>query len=80
MHHNPPPLLIIMSVLIYLPQVRKHIDPESHLEQYYCPMKPFLHVPPPDPTDDWKNDFGCALRLALHLCSSVLQTARTFRK
>lgn len=38
--------------------LRKHIDPESHLEQYYCPMKPFLHVPPPDPTDDWKNDFS----------------------
>lgn len=38
--------------------VKYHVDPETNLSVPYTPMGRFMHVPPKDPTSDWKNDFG----------------------
>jgi len=38
--------------------VKYHVDPETNLTVPYTPMGRFMHVPPKDPTSDWKNDFG----------------------
>jgi hypothetical protein len=38
--------------------VRFHVDPETSLSVPYHPQGRFMHVPPKDPTSDWKNDFG----------------------
>mmetsp|Transcript_38151 Transcript_38151/g.90139 ORF Transcript_38151/g.90139 Transcript_38151/m.90139 type:complete len:236 (-) Transcript_38151:101-808(-) len=37
--------------------VRRYMNLETGLEEYYTPMGRFLHVPPSDPTDDFETDF-----------------------
>lgn len=37
--------------------LRTHIDPITFLRVPYTPYGRFLHVPPPYPTSDWRNDF-----------------------
>jgi len=38
-------------------QLRTHIDPVTCLEVYYCPHGRFVHVPPPEPTNDFNTRF-----------------------
>jgi hypothetical protein len=37
--------------------VKRHMNLETGLEQYYTPMGRFLHIPPSNPTDDFDTDF-----------------------
>ncbi|EUB65110.1 Cytochrome b5 domain-containing protein 1 [Echinococcus granulosus] len=37
--------------------LRTHIDPITFVRVPYTPYGRFLHVPPPFPTSDWRNDF-----------------------
>lgn len=37
--------------------VRTYIDPITHCRVPYTPYGRFLHIPPPYPTTDWRNDF-----------------------
>ena len=39
-------------------KVKTHVDPVTSLEEPYCPMGPFVHIPPREPTVDWDNSFG----------------------
>lgn len=34
-----------------------HINPETGLEEVYCPWGRYIHVPPQGPTSDWATDF-----------------------
>jgi len=37
--------------------VRRYMNLESGLQEYYTPMGRFLHIPPSNPTDDFETDF-----------------------
>ncbi|BHF59052.1 Cytochrome b5 domain-containing protein 1 [Sparganum proliferum] len=38
--------------------LKTYIDPISKCRMPYTPSGRFIHVPPPYPTTDWRNDFG----------------------
>jgi len=37
---------------------KTHIDPETNLEEIYCPWGRYIHVPPKGPSSDWSTNFG----------------------
>eukprot|EP00290_Baffinella_frigidus_P006108 CAMPEP_0180133432 /NCGR_PEP_ID=MMETSP0986-20121125/9541_1 /TAXON_ID=697907 /ORGANISM="non described non described, Strain CCMP2293" /LENGTH=234 /DNA_ID=CAMNT_0022073557 /DNA_START=128 /DNA_END=832 /DNA_ORIENTATION=+ len=37
--------------------VKRHMNVNTGLEEYYIPMGRFLQIPPSDPTDDFQTDF-----------------------
>ncbi|EKX41785.1 hypothetical protein GUITHDRAFT_88327 [Guillardia theta CCMP2712] len=37
--------------------VKRHINMETGIEEYYTPMGRFLHIPPSDPSMDFNTDF-----------------------
>lgn len=38
--------------------IKKHIDPSTGVRKYYAPHGQFLHLPPPCPSSEYRNDFG----------------------
>lgn len=38
-------------------QPKTHIDPETGLQEIYCPWGRYIHVPPQGPESDWSPDF-----------------------
>lgn len=39
-------------------QPKTHIDPETGLEEIYCPWGRYIHVPPKGPESSWATNFG----------------------
>lgn len=60
--------------------VKYHTDPDTNLKVPFTPMGRFMHVPPKDPTSDWKNDFGTPWwRDQKYLIGSLSKSTRLVR-
>lgn len=60
--------------------LRTHIDPVTFVRVPYTPCGRFLHVPPPYPTSDWRNDFITPWwQDKSHMIGCLTKKARTIR-